>query len=394
MKNLIILPIVLLVGLLMLNHFHKSNTGCALKECGLPEKIAYACKETPKGSEQDIIKSSDAHEDEWSELTISNDKEAAAKIDGADEFSDFKKANDLISSPVPENSDSQQVKTGTIWLSSNMIWVYISITATILAGIMLTFPVTRNFRNFFLLGSVIVFGFYKGGCACPIMGVYELAIWLHGGDAKLHSLYWFMGIVVASYFTGKVYCGWICHLGAIQEYIYLGNRFPVLKRATAQRVLKIMQVTSFVGFITYAFLTKTNLFCKIEPFLVVFNLFSATKTGWILFGILIISTVLIYRPFCRGFCPLGLILGWVSLVPGARKIVKDDTCIGCSSCSEVCGHQAIKRTVVDEEEGIYDVKFIPEMCNACGDCMDVCGKDSISFCSKSLEVSDLEVSDE
>ncbi len=377
MKNLILFPIIGLIALLAVNRLNISGGECALAECSQPEKKEYSCKE-PSADTLNMI-AVDSVEDEWSDLTGSG----TGVVSDEDEFEDFGAANSL-SAPeeISENKSAASADTHSFWLKSTMIWVYVSLIVTILAGIMLHYPSTRKFRNFFLLGSVIVFGFLKGGCACPIMGVYELAIWIHGGTAKIHSLIWFIGIAAISYFTGKVYCGWICHLGAVQEYIYLGNRFPALKGVTAQKTLKAFQIASFIGFISYAFLTKTNLYCKIEPFLVVFNLFSVTVTGWILFGILMTTTVLIYRPFCRGFCPLGLILGWISLLPGAKKIIKDNTCIGCSSCSEVCGHQAITRTVIDEEEGIYNVTFIPHECNACGDCMDVCGKDSISFCSK------------
>ena len=78
--------------------------------------------------------------------------------------------------------------------------------------------------------------------------------------------------------------------------------------------------------------------------------------GWVLLAALLVASVLIHRPFCKTVCPIGLLLGWVSKIPGASVLGPGDHCLGCSACNGACRINAITReakaSVLDNQECI------------------------------------------
>ena len=136
-----------------------------------------------------------------------------------------------------------------------------------------------------------------------------------GQEVRVHSLVWFLGLIPLTYLFGKVWCGWVCHLGAFQEFLYRANNFKFLKGEGAQKTLRILQYTMFATLMIQLMVTKTNIFIHYDPFKVAFNLRSFHTLGWVLLGLLLLTSLFIYRPFCRGVCPVGLVLGWVSKIP-------------------------------------------------------------------------------
>ena len=140
--------------------------------------------------------------------------------------------------------------------------------------------------------------------------------------------------------------------------------------------MKFLQYFLLATLITHLYFTKTNIWCKIDPFLAGFSLFSATKIGLVLLGLTLVSSVIVFRPFCRAACPIGLILGWVSRIPGASILEDKSECIICSVCSETCQSQAIER--IKEGEAL-SLLYDNRECNVCGDCMSYCDKNAVRF---------------
>lgn len=238
---------------------------------------------------------------------------------------------------------------------------------TILAGILVHFQKLRFLRHFFLLASLVILGFVNGGCPCSISSFQNVWLWFFGQDVKLHSLIWFLGLIPITYLFGRVWCGWACHLGAFQEFLYRFPPFNFLKGQGTQKTLSTLRIVLFVALIIQLWLTKTNEFVHYDPFKAVFNLTVSHTLTWGLLILLLLSSLLVYRPFCRGVCPVGLVLGWVTQIPGAFKLQPSANCTSCTACKRKCQSQAI-----DEE-----LNFHSENCIVCGDCLDACKKEAI-----------------
>jgi polyferredoxin len=252
-------------------------------------------------------------------------------------------------------------------------WVIGILFATIVAGLLIRFSVTRNLRAVFLTVSVAVLGFYKGACPCPIQSLQYSVLNLFGQAYKWQTLVYLVGLIPITYVFGRVFCGWICHMGAVQEFLFLGSRFRFLQSERAQVIMRRVRIVALVALVAQVAITQTNLFKKIDPFAVLYNFNSATLLGWVLVAVLGVASVLLHRPFCKTLCPIGLILGWVSKIPGASLLGPSSQCLGCSVCHSVCRINAITR---DDKRSILE----NQECIRCGECLGHCRKSSLTFC--------------
>nr|WP_321406492.1 4Fe-4S binding protein [uncultured Carboxylicivirga sp.] len=309
--------------------------------------------------------------DDFTEFKTSG--EEFSSIDG-DEFIESGTEFSAISNDEFAASESNEESTGLLTESDKNLLIELGVLLllTIVVGLMVNNTQFQKLRPFFLLAMLVWLGFIKGGCPCMISSFQNLILFFAGLNIKWISLLWFLGLIPLTYFFGRVWCGWLCHLGAFQEFIYSTTKLDLLKKEKHQKVLRFVQIALFALLILQLIITKTNIYIHYDPFKVAFNLFSANVTGYVLLVVLLLSSVLIYRPFCRSVCPVGLVLGWVSLIPGARRISKNPSCIDCVKCSRQCKSHAL---LYENKKSMLDVSN----CIACGDCLDSCSKDALSF---------------
>ncbi|HNX88628.1 MAG TPA: 4Fe-4S binding protein [Paludibacteraceae bacterium] len=339
---------------------------------------------TSPGSEFEPVETVKADKDTTAIVAVKSDEYKATPSDefksaSSEEFSNGSKdeftsvSTDEFSSDTSEfsteNAKTDPTKTEEIRkINYTMIYEPLAIFLILaLISLLIKYEWFRKIRGFFLLASVIYLGFYRGACPCMISSFQNGVLMIFGVPVAWESLLWFLVLIPATYLFGKVWCGWLCHLGALQELIGRSSKLDFLTGRKVQRTLKIIQISVFVIWILQMLITRTNIFCEYDPFKVAFNLFSANWLGWILLPVLIVSSLLIHRPFCRTVCPVGLILGWVSLIPGAKKLDKTTSCINCKMCSNECAVRAMihenKTTTLKQED-----------CIMCGECMSSCKK--------------------
>ncbi|HEB62162.1 MAG TPA: 4Fe-4S binding protein [Bacteroidetes bacterium] len=273
-----------------------------------------------------------------------------------DEFSEFSDEDDVISEPVHK----------TNWNRFN--WAIGILFATFLAGIFVRHEKTRKLRPLFLLAAVVILGFYRGGPG--IISSFQNVVLISLGQYwKWTAAVLFIGVIILTYFHGKVFCGWICYLGAIQEFLYI-SKIKVLQTEKAQKIMRIIRYILLALILVQLVITQSIEWSKIGPFKIIFNLYSPNLTGYILLGILLISSLFIYRPFCKMVCPAGLIFGWVTKLPGASVLGITNSCTGCKICNTSCSINAITR-----ENKIS--KLDNQECIMCGECMNDCRIKSI-----------------
>ncbi len=319
---------------------------------------------------------------EFQETNADEFKEGGDEFSAAsgDEFSnattdDFQEFGDSEFSETTINNDDsiESAQHGLSDADKNfLIELSILFILTIIVGLFINNSFFQKSRPFFMLAMLIWLGFIHGGCPCMISSFQNLVLAGVGVDVNWISLLWFIGLLPLTYFLGRVWCGWLCHLGALQDFIFSATRIEILKKQKHQKILRIIQVSVFVLLFIQLAVTRMNIYIHYDPFKVAFNLFSANITGYVLLVLLLISSVLIYRPFCRAICPVGLVLGWISMLPKARKITQDLSCVDCVKCSNTCRTGAI----------LYEDKksFVSELnCIACGDCLKSCKKEALSF---------------
>lgn len=288
-------------------------------------------------------------------------------------FGDFEEyqTDSVFATDSVSISALQHSKTGKSEVNG-IAWTLSVVAFTILAGIFVQFKRTRQFRSLFLVLSVVILGFYRGGCPCSIQSLQNGILWLSGHSGKWPSLLLFAGLLPVTYLFGRVYCGWICQLGAFQEFIFKTSSFKLFQSQQSQKIMRIIRTIVLLVLIAQLIITKTNLYKSIDPFATVYSFYSSHWISWILVAIIIISSFIIYRPFCKTLCPVGLILGWISKIPGASVLGIKQNCISCVKGSRECSINAIthdnKISVLENEE-----------CIRCGECLKECPKGALAF---------------
>jgi NAD-dependent dihydropyrimidine dehydrogenase PreA subunit len=262
--------------------------------------------------------------------------------------------------------------------SNNLLYqTIILLMLSAFIGITIKYQFVRSLRGIILLSSLVYLGFIKGACPCMIMSFQNVVLFLSGSPVSFLAMLWFLGLVVVTYFFGKTWCGWLCHLGALQDFLFRISSRKWLMSEKSQSVMKYVQIGLLVGLLIQLMATRSIIWIQYDPFKVAFNFFSSNIAGYVLLVLLLLSSVLIYRPFCRIVCPVGLILGWVTKIPGARKLtVNELTCSSCKSCTRSCKQQTI-RSVNGK------IRINTEDCILCGDCIHTCKKDSLRLKNKS-----------
>lgn len=298
-----------------------------------------------------------------------------------DEFqnADSSVSKDEFSSSLDSFSDNTTSEILTSIESNNKQLYQIIILLLLSAAIGLTiqYKFVRNLRGIVMLSSVVYLGFIGGACPCMIMSLQNLLLFFLGSPVLFVSMLWFIGLVAVTYFFGKTWCGWLCHLGGLQDFLFRANSRKWLASDKSQKIISYVQIGLLAALIVQLIITRSIVWIKYDPFKVAFNFISANTTGYVLVVLLLVSSVLVYRPFCRIACPVGLILGWVTKIPGARKLSISSSCVNCKSCVKSCKQQSV--AVIQNK-----VMVNTQDCILCGDCIESCKKNSIGLKNWSL----------
>lgn len=124
-----------------------------------------------------------------------------------------------------------------------------------------------------------------------------------------------------------------------------------------------------VVLVTSAVVWGVNLLGLMNPF-GVFQLQFSLVSGAVLLTILGSSMVL-YRPWCRLFCPFGLI-GWAAEQFSLQKpTVEREAWTKCQACVRACPGGAMK--------DFYDGNRLHADCFACGACIEACKFDALDW---------------
>ncbi len=191
------------------------------------------------------------------------------------------------------------------------------------------------------IGALAYFGFWRGGCVCPIGAVQNVSLAL--GDSS-----YAVPVVVALFFAlpllaallvGRVFCAGVCPLGAIQDLVVVR---PVRVPEWLETPLRTIRPIYLGLAVLLAATGSTFILCRFDPFVGLFRL--SGSLGMLIFGgALLAIGMFIARPYCRYLCPYGLVLGWLGRTSKWHARLDPQTCINCRLCEEACPVNAIDK---------------------------------------------------
>ncbi|MCC7014153.1 MAG: tetratricopeptide repeat protein [Planctomycetes bacterium] len=191
----------------------------------------------------------------------------------------------------------------------------------------------------------------------------------------------FLGLAIAATaLFGRFFCGWACHLVAVQDACRwllekLGLRPRPVNLGLLGAVPWIVCVYMFFAPILYRVVSGLEL-GPLETKLST-NLFWATFPGWAmaLTTFVVTSGLMVYllgaKGFCTYGCPYGALFGIADQVAPLRVHVTD-ACSGCGHCTAVCTSNVRVHQEVRDWKAIVDPG-----CMKCLDCVSVCPKDAL-----------------
>ncbi|MFW9972610.1 MAG: 4Fe-4S binding protein [Candidatus Odinarchaeota archaeon] len=228
---------------------------------------------------------------------------------------------------------------------NNIILVILSfvilISVGLLAVILLRNQKLNNNLKIVLLSISFIFGgIILGGVPNVVLVIQHIFadfIYPNRWVFLLIRLSIFLGLTL---FFGRVFCGYVCPLGAIQELVSM-VRFKS-KLDYDRKFWKKKNYLRWGFFTAYAIFSiiwglKLTLFMNpINGFLIFWTpLNLVIFIAFIIFLLTIFISIFIYRPYCRFFCPFGalaFLFGKVSPL----KIRRTPYCTECGICEKIC----------------------------------------------------------
>jgi ferredoxin len=187
---------------------------------------------------------------------------------------------------------------------------------------------------------LVYFGFYRGGCVCPIGAVQNVALALADPTYAIPLtvvLFFSLPLVFALLF-GRVFCGGVCPLGAIQDVVLIK---PVRVPTWLGMALGMLPWVYLGSAVLLAATDSMFIICRYDPFVRFFRM--AGGFEYLIFaGVVLGLAMFVGRPYCRFACPYGVLLGLGSRFAWKRASVTPDECIVCALCEDACPFDAIR----------------------------------------------------
>lgn len=189
--------------------------------------------------------------------------------------------------------------------------------------------------------------------------------------------------------VGRFVCGWLCPFGLVQDLLHKIPFVKKIKTFKGDHLLRKLKYVILAVFVILLPLFAVDMigngapyFCKLIcpagtleggiP-LVFANESLQSIVGWLytwklaILALLIILSLIIYRPFCKYICPLGAIYSVFNPLSVFRYRVDKEKCVNCGKCMQVC------KMNVDVLQNINSAE-----CIRCGACKNNCPADAIS----------------
>ena len=272
---------------------------------------------------------------------------------------------------------------------------------------------------------------------CPMGGLQAFATYLAQNSlpCSMSSLQVMMGLalVAAVVLFSKLFCGYLCPLGTVQDIIKrlrVKFRIKSIKIANGSAIDKILRIikSAILFHIFYITVEESELFCKnLDPYYAVATGFQGEITLWmsiVSICVLVIGSLVVDMFWCRYLCPLGAISNslkfwvWIGVLFGvyfAANVIgagipwavllgafciigyllevfnakpkyqilhvlkNESACNNCGLCQKMCPYHIDLRT-------FHNGKINHVDCTLCGECVAACANKALNVGIKENKV--------
>jgi ferredoxin len=147
-----------------------------------------------------------------------------------------------------------------------------------------------------------------------------------------------------------MFCAGVCPLGAIQDVFLLK---PIRVPPWLESSLRLLAYVYLGLAVLFAATGAAFVICRYDPFIGFFRL-SATLNMLIVGLCFLVVGIFVGRPYCRFFCPYGILLRHISRLSKWRVSITPDDCINCRLCQNACPFGAIESPAAEWAGQDYD----------------------------------------
>jgi polyferredoxin len=185
----------------------------------------------------------------------------------------------------------------------------------------------------------------------PIASLMNLKVLLASGELPaLHpaGMFLLISFLAMSWIFRKSFCGWLCPVGAISEYLWRLGRQTFRRNFHLPRKLDIgLRSLKYILLALFFYAVYSMSVPAIHAFLEgpygivddvkMLNFFRFLGVaGAIVVALLVIASVFVQNFWCRYLCPYGALMGLASLASPLRIRRDTNLCIDCGKCTKAC----------------------------------------------------------
>ncbi len=220
--------------------------------------------------------------------------------------------------------------------------------------------------------------------ACPI-GSFQAVV----GSSKFRFSYYITGfLILFGVLLGRFICGFLCPFGWLQELLH---KIPGKKLSTKKLkpltylkyAILLLAVVLLPAIVVNDLGMGDPFFCKyicpqgvLEGAIPLAAVNEGIRSAlgslfnWKLaiLIVVVILSILFYRPFCKWICPLGAFYALMNKVSLLGIKVDEHKCVSCGKCARVCKMDVDVTKTPNHTE-----------CIRCGKCITACPTDAIKF---------------
>lgn len=275
-----------------------------------------------------------------------------------------------------------RVTLGDFILNSRIVIVFVFAFS---GALIIRFLRLKKWTHLSVMGLIFVFfgvlpAFSDTHCfyrlPSPLCSFIKPLIFVSNGvkNIPIKFIVVFVSIVLLSLLGSKLFCGWVCPVGVLQEAVHSISSSSK-KRMLPFKLTNYVRIIIFALSIMLALLLGLNLYFEfLNPFIVLrwrINADLLTLSSWTVMALVVGASIYIYKPYCYLICPIGLLTWLLEHVTLARVVLNENLCDRCDTCVDETNCPSVKALIMKE-------RMRPD-CFSCGRCIASCPRDALEY---------------
>ncbi|WP_174591758.1 4Fe-4S binding protein [Methanocella conradii] len=240
--------------------------------------------------------------------------------------------------------------------------LYMLAAMTIVAILFYMKKMSGRIAALVLVASLAVAGFLQWGFLDTTIYLHQVLYGIINGGINPQQAFKIALILASSLIVGRLFCGYICPIGAAQELASKAIKRQIhIDVKLSEKVRAAFFLAFIVGGVGLASLAHFNPFSLISSWLSTFKLIALI--------VIVAASIFIYRPWCTLLCPFGFFMNLTSRLSFFR-LKLNDNCVDCGACMKKCPTgQPYKGSAMAE-------------CYWCVRCLKACKHNAIDFTTR------------